>query len=89
MPETYDVLRAGGTIANHDGIDPGDLEAGSRAAVPVGVTAVLEMPNTDPQTTTPEALADEVRRARGRTHCDTAFDVDGTRENARLPQPAG
>src|SRR3954464_11747598 len=29
-----------------------DLESGSRAAVMGGVTAVFEMPNTDPQTTT-------------------------------------
>src|SRR6187551_1385365 len=35
-----------------------DLETGSRAAVLGGVTTVFEMPNTIPQTTTPEALAD-------------------------------
>src|SRR5579871_6842316 len=33
-----------------------DLEAGSRGAVLGGVTAVFEMPNTDPTTTSPEAL---------------------------------
>ena len=36
-----------------------DLESGSRAAVMGGVTTVFEMPNTIPQTTTPEALADQ------------------------------
>src|SRR3712207_1122300 len=36
-----------------------DLESGSRAAVLGGVTAVFEMPNTDPQTTSAEALADK------------------------------
>src|SRR4051794_23426604 len=73
-----------------------DLESGSRAAAMGGVTAVFEMPNTDPQTTTPEALADKVRRARHRMHCDFAFWVGGTRENAgavaeleRLPAAAG
>ena len=40
-----------------------DLESGSRGAVLGGVTAVFEMPNTDPLTTTAEALADKVRRA--------------------------
>src|SRR5688572_7462164 len=50
-----------------------DLESGSRSAVMGGVTAVFEMPNTDPPTTTAEALADKVRRARGRMHCDFAF----------------
>jgi dihydroorotase len=73
-----------------------DLESGSRAAVMGGVTAVFEMPNTDPQTTSEAALADKVRRARHRMHCDFAFWVGGTHENARdvaelerLPAAAG
>jgi dihydroorotase len=73
-----------------------DLESGSRAAVMGGVTTVFEMPNTDPQTTTPEALADKIRRGRQRMHCDFAFWVGGTHENARnvaelerLPAAAG
>jgi dihydroorotase len=60
-----------------------DLESGSRAAVLGGVTAVFEMPNTNPLTTTPEALADKVNRAHHRMHCDFAFWVGGTHENAR------
>src|ERR1700693_2972327 len=40
-----------------------DLESGSRGAVLGGVTAVFEMPNTDPNTTTAVALADKVKRA--------------------------
>jgi len=73
-----------------------DLETGSRAAVLGGVTSVFEMPNTKPLTTTEDALADKVRRATGRMHCDFAFWVGGTRENAaevgdleRLPGAAG
>ena len=73
-----------------------DLEAGSRAAVLGGVTAVFEMPNTKPLTTSEAALADKVRRATGRMHCDFAFWVGGTRDNARdlgelerLPGAAG
>ncbi len=73
-----------------------DLETGSRAAVLGGVTAVFEMPNTDPTTTTAEALADKLSRARGRMHCDFAFWVGGTHENVadiaeleRLPGAAG
>jgi dihydroorotase len=58
-----------------------DLETGSRAAVMGGVTAVFEMPNTKPLTTSAEALADKVRRARNRMFCDFAFYVGGTREN--------
>src|SRR5271169_1104887 len=73
-----------------------DLETGSRAAVLGGVTAVFEMPNTDPTTTTAEALADKLRRAKGRIHCDFAFWVGGTHDNVadlaeleRLPGAAG
>jgi dihydroorotase len=73
-----------------------DLETGSRAAVLGGVTAVFEMPNTNPLTTSEATLADKVQRATGRMHCDFAFWVGGTRENAkdagdleRLPGAAG
>jgi dihydroorotase len=73
-----------------------DLEIGSRAAVLGGVTAVFEMPNTKPLTTSESALADKVSRATGRMHCDFAFWVGGTRDNARdvaelerLPGAAG
>ena len=58
-----------------------DLASGSRAAVLGGVTAVFEMPNTQPATTTAEALADKVARARGRMHCDFAFFVGATKHN--------
>jgi dihydroorotase len=58
-----------------------DLETGSRAAVMGGVTAVFEMPNTKPLTTTPQTLADKVGRARGRMFCDFAFFAGGSREN--------
>jgi len=60
-----------------------DLESGSRGAVLGGVTAVFEMPNTDPSTTGPEALADKVKRAHHRMHCDFAFYVGATRDNTR------
>jgi dihydroorotase len=59
-----------------------DLETGSRSAVLGGVVAVFEMPNTEPTTTDAEALADKLARAKGRMHCDHAFWVGGTHENA-------
>ena len=73
-----------------------DLESGSHAAVMGGVTAVFEMPNTNPLTTSEAALADKVKRGHHRMHCDFAFWVGGTRENVdeipdleRLPGAAG
>ena len=73
-----------------------DLESGSRAAVLGGVTAVFEMPNTSPATSTVAALEDKLARARGRMHCDHAFYGGATHDNAeeliameRLPGCAG
>jgi dihydroorotase len=73
-----------------------DLATGARAAVMGGVTAVFEMPNTNPQTTTAAALEDKIARATGRMACDFAFWVGGTHDNVaelaeleRLPGAAG
>ena len=73
-----------------------DLETGAHAAVLGGVTAVFEMPNTSPLTIDAAALADKVARAKDRMHCDFAFWVGGTEDNARdipelerLPGAAG
>ncbi|TLG73753.1 dihydroorotase [Methylocystis sp. B8] len=73
-----------------------DLESGSRGAVLGGVVGVFDMPNTNPLTTGEGELADKVARAMGRMHCDFAFWVGGTHENARhlgelerLPGAAG
>ena len=73
-----------------------DLESGSRAAVMGGVTAVFEMPNTNPLTTDAATLEDKIRRGHHRMHCDFAFWVGGTHDNVkdlpeleRLPGAAG
>jgi len=73
-----------------------DLATGTAAAAAGGVTAVFEMPNTDPSTTTAAAIADKLDRAQGRAWCDHAFFVGAAAENAeelatleRLPGCAG
>lgn len=58
-----------------------DMETGSIAALLGGVTSVFEMPNTNPPTTTREAVDDKLARARVRMRCDHAFYVGATREN--------
>jgi dihydroorotase len=58
-----------------------DLETGSRAAALGGVTAVFEMPNTNPPTTTRAAIEDKLARAKNRMHCDYAFYVGATPAN--------
>ncbi len=73
-----------------------DLESGSRAAVLGGVTAVFEMPNTNPPTTSRAAIEDKLARAKSRMHCDYAFYVGATPANIgalgeleRMPGVAG
>ncbi|TVQ82536.1 MAG: dihydroorotase [Micavibrio sp.] len=59
-----------------------DLATGTLSALAGGVTCIFEMPNTDPLTTTAEALQDKLDRAAGRAWCNYAFFVGGTGENA-------
>lgn len=59
-----------------------DLATGTAAAALGGVTAVFEMPNTDPSTTTRALLNDKLARARGRAWVDHAFFVGATADNA-------
>lgn len=73
-----------------------DLATGTAAAALGGVTAIFEMPNTKPSTTTVAAIADKVARASGRAYCDFAFFVGAAAENVeqlggleRLPGCAG
>jgi dihydroorotase len=58
-----------------------DIESGTRAALSGGVTSILEMPNTNPVTTSPEALADKLARAAGRAHCHYGFFVGASPTN--------
>lgn len=58
-----------------------DLETGSRCAALGGVTAVFEMPNTNPSTTVPDLMTDKLQRGHHRMHCDFAFYAGATNEN--------
>jgi dihydroorotase len=58
-----------------------DFASGTAAAAMGGVTAVLEMPNTNPNTVTAADLADKCRRAKGRARTDMAFFIGGSNEN--------
>ncbi len=59
-----------------------DIESGTRSAVAGGVTTIFEMPNTKPTTTTPEALADKLKRSEGRAWADHAYFIGASDENA-------
>lgn len=73
-----------------------DLASGTAAAALGGVTAIFEMPNTKPGTTTAAALEDKLARARGRAWVDHAFYVGAAADNVdelarleNLPGAAG
>ena len=65
-----------------------DLHTGSKAAALGGVTAVFEMPNTNPLTVTAEAIEDKLNRAAGKVdhagmYTDHAFYVGATHGNPK------
>jgi dihydroorotase (multifunctional complex type) len=60
--------------------DPGypqkeDFASGSAAAAAGGVTTIVDMPNTNPPTTTPERLSEKMERAKA--NCRVAFAFHG------------
>src|SRR5450631_4851925 len=55
-----------------------DLESGSHGAVLGGVTAVFEMPNTNPLTIGPATVADKAKRGHHRMHCYFFYDAATT-----------
>ncbi len=55
-----------------------DLAHGTKAAILGGVTSIFEMPNTNPPTTSKDALADKLQRASKTAWCNYAFFVGGT-----------
>ena len=55
-----------------------NLESGMLAAVSGGVTAIFEMPNTNPLTITPETISDKLKRASKGAWSDYAFYLGGT-----------
>lgn len=61
-----------------------DLETGARCAALGGVTAVFEMPNTNPSTTSPDMLVDKLARAKDRMDVDHAFYAGATNENSNV-----
>jgi len=61
-----------------------DIASESAAAVAGGTTSFMEMPNTDPKTTTLELLKDKYARAEHRAHANYAFYFGATNDNVAL-----
>lgn len=58
-----------------------DIESESRAAAFGGVTSYFEMPNTNPQTTTLEALEDKFALGAQKSHANYSFFFGATNDN--------
>lgn len=58
-----------------------DIESESRAAAYGGVTSYFDMPNTNPQTTTAEALAHKHELAKEKSHVNYSFFPGATNDN--------
>ncbi|CAN5425691.1 dihydroorotase [soil metagenome] len=87
------LLRLPGLIDAHVHLrEPGyehkeDFYSGTVAALAGGVTTVLDMPNTQPPTATPELLQDKARRAAAKAVCDVGIfaGATNTEVDAYLP----
>ena len=62
--------------------DTEDLNSGSRAAIAGGITAVFEMPNTNPPTSTKKEFQRKLDLAKNRMYCNYAFYFGATADNA-------
>ena len=61
--------------------DTEDLHSGSRAAVAGGITAVFEMPNTNPPTSNMKEFHRKLDLGKNRMYCNYAFYFGATAEN--------
>jgi dihydroorotase len=61
--------------------DKGDIATESAAAVAGGITSFMDMPNTNPQTVTREALKAKYDAAHGRARANYAFYFGATNDN--------
>ena len=62
--------------------DTEDLHSGSRAAIAGGITAVFEMPNTNPPTSNIKEFQRKLDLAKNRMYCNYAFYFGATADNA-------
>lgn len=61
--------------------DKADIDSESKAAAAGGITTYFDMPNTQPQTTTPEALEEKFSIAATKSHVNYSFFFGATNDN--------
>lgn len=87
MDLTGKHIIAGGIDAHVHFREPGlthkaDMHTESEAALKGGVTSYMDMPNTNPATTTATALKEKIETAKGRVRGKISFHIGVTNENA-------
>ena len=80
-------IMAGGIDAHVHFREPGlthkaDIESESKAAIAGGVTYMIDMPNTNPPTTSATALKDKIKLAGSKATGKMAFHIGATNTNA-------
>ncbi|PIQ84692.1 MAG: dihydroorotase, partial [Candidatus Omnitrophica bacterium CG11_big_fil_rev_8_21_14_0_20_63_9] len=60
-----------------------DLATGTKSAALGGITTIFEMPNTNPQTITAEAINTKLKLAHGRAWVNFGFFIGAAKENAK------
>ncbi|MGM9739283.1 MAG: amidohydrolase family protein [Candidatus Cryptobacteroides sp.] len=80
------ILMAGGIDPHVHFREPGmtakaDIASESRAALLGGVTSFIDMPNTNPATTSGERLREKLELAKGRSYCNYGFHIGATNDN--------
>ena len=58
-----------------------DINSGTRGAILGGITTIFEMPNTNPSTSTVEALDQKLKIAEENSFCNYSFYIGAVREN--------
>lgn len=64
----------------------GNISSESRAAAAGGVTSFMDMPNTNPPTTTPEALEQKIEAGYRSAHTNFSFFFGATNDNIKYVQ---
>lgn len=82
-------IMAGGIDAHVHFREPGlthkaDMETESRAAVAGGVTTVFDMPNTNPPTITPEAMAGKIAIGKEKSVAKIGFHIGASNSNSDM-----
>jgi dihydroorotase len=83
------ILMAGGIDAHVHFREPGmtqkaDIATESRAALLGGITSFIDMPNTNPPTTSQDRLVQKLTLADGKAFCNYGFHIGATNDN--LPE---